>query len=183
MEKFDAKPGNISHKAYTWLMLLQSEIISVKISFEDYTNSVGSVNRFKGIPSTNPNWDRMFHYAKGFALSIRRVAKLLEKAELGNNVFPGPMRNQIKCQWKINCSFFNDYKSVRDDVEHIDERIDGKKRKYSNLWGNSFESTDGNTVPITKEAVDKIEKIWASICQSTKPSDTCLASGMEARET
>src|SRR5581483_7608737 len=70
--------------------------------------------------SRREEYDQMFHHAKVFACAMRRFGRLREAATAKKMEYPANVAEAIKLAWKKARVFFDDYREVRDAIEHID---------------------------------------------------------------
>ena len=167
-------------QASKFFLVLKPEYNSLLLShFEKYVNGAVSqvqrVERIKKVLSRERNTqnlgkrlNRLFLDAHFYFICIGHIDRSLKK--LGDN-----LRNQkLK---DIYAQFKKDFdKEIRDDLEHLDERILGKRRgkpvspavKKSwykdlvNFWGDQL-SFGGNRYPVNRTAIKKLTTIYKDV--------------------
>ena len=141
------------------LLLLKSDLISLRIALDDYLTAKSKVNTIIANQTRedttaaietarNEAWSRMFHHAKVFTVCMRRIARLLETARRYRDEYPNDVGEEIVLAWKKNRNFFNDYKKARDAIEHIDGEVNGYNKKFLGLRGDYLEVVQGAMDPI-----------------------------------
>lgn len=156
------------------LRLLESDLESLRIAFEDYTAAkyevdltIAKIARGETDVDTYNQQERaqsrIFHHAKVFIVVMRRFARLLEAAKLHKHEYPHEIAEILDLTLKRTKVFFEDYCEARNAIEHIDGEVNGYNKKFTNLHGNSLEVVDGKRAHITQSALETVEKAWARI--------------------
>ena len=156
------------------LLLLKSDLISLRIALDDYLTAKSKVNTIIANQTRedttaaietarNEAWSRMFHHAKVFTVCMRRIARLLETARRYRDEYPNDDGEEIVLAWKKNRNFFNDYKKARDAIEHIDGEVNGYNKKFLGLRGDYLEVVQGKRALVTLAAFHVAESAWEGI--------------------
>lgn len=156
------------------LSLLESDLESLRIAFEDYLAAKTEVNRIVTViaktgmneameTSKKTAWSRLFHHAKVFVVCMRRFARLLEATRAHNCDYPKDVASAITLSWKKKKSFFDQYIEARNAIEHIDGEVNGYNKRFINLINDSLEVVAGKHAPITQTALCTVESSWNEI--------------------
>jgi len=160
--------------AYIRLSLLESDLHSLRISYEDYLAAKNAVDVAISAIINNKEetdtklqrkvaWSRMFHHAKVFIVCMRRFARLLEAAKTHKHEYPQDVGEVIKLTWRKNKFFFDRYREARNAIEHIDGEVKGHNTRYMNFENDCFEVVVGARADITLSALETVESAWAEI--------------------
>jgi hypothetical protein len=177
--------GQKGYEPMIRLWLLGSDLESLTIALSDFETARAElatrVATLTGrdlsggppYPGGDSAWPRLFHHAKVFVVCMRRFARLLEAARSRRTEYPPEIAEAIETSWKASKAFFDQYRTARDAVEHIDGEVRGTNRRYLNLSGNSLEVVDGVRVEISARAVDVPKRAWERIMEAVaKPART-----------
>ena len=103
-----------------WLDLLEQDVISAEVSFQEYGRVAAALAEFEGDALAQAN-SRAMHFAKSFVTAARRVWWVLETANV--TAFPEAVAATIKLERKKRRSFFEAYIEPRNAVEHASSEV------------------------------------------------------------
>jgi hypothetical protein len=181
-----SRPELVTGDAAMRLRLLELDLKSLRISLNDYIGAKADVERLVNDPAwpdvtdeRQQAWDRMFHHAKVFVVSMRRFARLLEAAKSRKHEYPVAVAAQLELSWKTTRSFFESYVEGRNAIEHIDGELTGSNHYFLNLYGDHLEVVTGKRALIDRSALEVVERAWTRISGSV-PDPRAIA--MRRRE-
>jgi len=141
------------------LILLDNDIASVQLSYLDYIDAQEKL-------SNNEEHDmdihyleitRIFHHAKNFVTSVRRVGRLVESMSANRIIYGVVAAPLLQIAWRKKKNIFDAYIEPRNAIEHIDSEINKQKKlSFTNMEKNIFKvtSNESHHVEITESTVD-----------------------------
>lgn len=167
-------------------MLLESDLQSLRIALADHLAAKKRVHRltrtssawFERRDERQRAWDRMFHHAKVFVVSMRRFARLLEATKSRKHEYPHHLGEAIELSWKKARAFFEEYTEPRNAIEHIDGEIAGHNHHFLNLYGDYLEVVQGKRALVSRGALETVERTWRSIIAAASAGADLSGSGL-----
>ena len=155
------------------LLIFDQEVIAVQLSYFDYINSIGkSMANGGGINKIAQA--NVFHQAKIFVSSVRRVGRLAESMSANSNIF-GDASSSIKTAWRKKKSRFDSYIEPRNAIEHIDGELSGKTNwRFMNISNNVLQITDDtkHNAEISEDIVNMVLSIRNEIVEAVVKAHT-----------
>jgi hypothetical protein len=165
--------GKVFGEASMRLMLLDQDVASVQIAYVDYCESKERLFGPKNTEIDKLAQARVFHNAKVFVSSVRRVGRLAESMSANRAIF-GSAAKEMQLAWRKKKASFDAYIEPRNAIEHIDGEINGKESWYMmNLENDSLKVTDEaeHSADISAATVEMVVAIRNEIVEAVKSSN------------